>query len=130
MKMNEDKSHLLVFGSNGEEVSINISGSLIQKSDKKILLGVKLDRRLNFKNHISNLYMKVSQKPDVLARVSKYMEKSKLELTMTLFVMSHFSSCPLFWMFHDRKSYNKINKIHERALRISTRIVLLTLRVY
>ena len=32
--------------------------------------------------------------------------------------MSHFSYCPLVWMFHDRKSYNKINKIHERALRI------------
>ena len=29
-----------------------------------------------------------------------------------------FSYCPLVWMFHDRKSYNKINKIHERALRI------------
>ena len=32
--------------------------------------------------------------------------------------MSHFSYCPLFWMFHDRKSYNTINKFHERALRI------------
>ena len=32
--------------------------------------------------------------------------------------MSHFSYCPLVWMFHDRKSNNKINKIHERALRI------------
>ena len=59
-----------------------------------------------------------SQKVNVLARVSKYMEKSKLDLTMTSFVISHFSYCPLVWMFHDRRSYNKINKIHERALRI------------
>ena len=36
----------------------------------------------------------------------------------TSFVISHFSYCPLGWMFHNRKSYNKINKIHERALRI------------
>ena len=33
-------------------------------------------------------------------------------------IMSHFSYCPLVWMFHDRASNNKINKIHERALRI------------
>ena len=46
------------------------------------------------------------------------MKKSKLELTIIYFVMSHFSYCPLVWMFHNRKSYNKINKIHERALRI------------
>ena len=35
MKMNEDKSHLLVFGSKGEDVSVNISGSLIQESDER-----------------------------------------------------------------------------------------------
>ena len=118
IKMNEDKSHLLVFGSKGEDVSVNISGSLIQESDEEKLLGLTLDRRLNFKNHVSNLCKKASQKLHALARVSKYMEKSKLELTMISFVMSHFSYCPLVWMFHDRKSYNKINKIHERALRI------------
>ena len=37
---------------------------------------------------------------------------------MTSFFMTHFSYCPLAWIFHDRKSYNKINKIHERAQRI------------
>ena len=118
MKMDEDKSHLLVFGSKGEDVSVNISGSLIQESDKEKLLWMTLDRRLIFKNHVSNLCKKASQKLHALARVSKSMEKSKLELTMTSFVMSHFSYCPLVWIFHDRKSYNKINKIHERALRI------------
>ena len=33
---------------------------------------------------------------------------------MNSFVMSHFSYCPLV---NDRKSYNMINKIHERALK-------------
>ena len=75
-----------------------------------------LDRRLNFKNHVSYLWKKASQKLHALARVSEYMEKSKLELIITSFVMSHFSYCPLVWMFHDRKSYSEINKIHERAL--------------
>ena len=32
--------------------------------------------------------------------------------------MSRFSYCPLVWMFHDRASNNKINKVRERALRI------------
>ena len=35
MKMNEDKSHLLVFGSKSEDVSVNISGSLMQESDER-----------------------------------------------------------------------------------------------
>ena len=61
MKMNDDKSHLLVFGSNDGEVSASISGPLIQESDEKKLLGLTLDRRLNFKNHVSNLCRKASQ---------------------------------------------------------------------
>ena len=35
MKMNEDKSHLLSFGREDEEVSVSISGSLIH--DEKLL---------------------------------------------------------------------------------------------
>ena len=77
-----------------------------------------IDKILNFKTHVTNLCKKASQKLHALARVSRYMDKPQLELTMTSFVMSHFSYCPLVWMFHDRKSNNKINKIHERALRI------------
>ena len=118
MKMNEDKSHLLVFGNKDDKVTVNISGSLIKESDEEKLLGVTLDKTLNFKNHVTNLCKKASQKLHALARVSRYMDKPQLELTMTSFVMSHFSYCPLVWMFHDRKSNNKINKIHERALRI------------
>ena len=35
-----------------------------------------------------------------------------------MFIESQFSYCPLVWMFHDRNINMKINKIHERALRI------------
>ena len=90
MKMNEDRSNLLVFGSKGDVASVSISGPFIQESDEEKLLGLTLDRRLNFKNHVSNLCKKASQKLHALARVSKYMEKSKLELIITSFIMSHF----------------------------------------
>ena len=59
-------------------------------------------QKTEFQNHVSILCTKASQKLHALVRVSEYMEKSKLELTMTSVVMSHFSYCPLFWMFHDR----------------------------
>ena len=111
-------SQLFVFSSKDEEVCVSTSGSLIQESSEEKLLGLTLDRRLNFKNHVSNLCKKASQKLYALARASKYIERPKLELTMTSFVMSRFCYCPLVWMFHDRKSYNKINRIHGRALRI------------
>ena len=38
---------------------------------------------------------------------------------MKSFVTSQFSYCPLIWMFHSRRLNNKINSIHERALKIT-----------
>ena len=36
---------------------------------------------------------------------------------MIVFVESQFNYCPLIWMFPSRTMNNKINRIHERALR-------------
>ena len=37
---------------------------------------------------------------------------------MKAFITSQFSNYPLIWMFHNRNLNNKINRIHERALRL------------
>ena len=34
------------------------------------------------------------------------------------FVISQFSYCPLLWMFHSRNAKNRVDKIHERTLRL------------
>ena len=38
---------------------------------------------------------------------------------MKTFIESQFNYCPLIWMFHSRTMNNRINNIHERALRIA-----------
>ena len=45
-------------------------------------------------------------------------KKMKLIIQNT-FILSHFNYCPLIWMFNDRNIDKKINKIQERALRIT-----------
>ena len=47
------------------------------------------------------------------------MESEKLRLLMKAFVMSQFSYCSLIWMFYNRNLNAKINRIHERALRVA-----------
>ena len=47
------------------------------------------------------------------------MGSSKLRVLLRSFVISQFQYCPLVWMFHSRQLNNKINRIHERALRIA-----------
>ena len=82
------------------------------------LLGVKIDNEFKFKEHVTNICNKVSQKLHALARISSYMKVDKLRLILKAFIESQFQYCPLVWMFHSRALNNRINRLHERALRL------------
>ena len=62
---------------------------------------------------------KASQKLNALGRIARHMNIQKQRTIMKSFITSQFSYCPLIWMFHSRRLNNKINSIHERALRIT-----------
>ena len=113
MKSNNDKCHLII--SSQDEVSIQIGRDKIVNEKSVKLLGVTIDQKLNFSEHVENLCRKASMKLHALARVSKYMSINKRRIIMKAFIESQFGYCPLVWMFHNRTMNNKINKIHERA---------------
>ena len=117
LKLNTDKCHLLV--SNHKEcVFINAADDIIECEISVKLLGVTIDNKLNIHEHVSIICKKASQKLHALARISNLMSKDKLRILMKAFIESQFGYCPLIWMFHSRTLNNRINRLHERALRL------------
>ena len=117
MKANSGKSHLLMSGT--ETTHANVDGSMIKSSQKEILLGINLDSELKFEDHVNFMCKKASQKLYALARIAPFMDLKQRRNIMKAFVESQFGYCPLIWMFHCRVLNNKINRIHEKALRIT-----------
>ena len=115
--MNADKCHLLVCNYD-KDVSLILKNEVIDCSKSVKLLGITIDRKLNFNDHVSKLCKKVSTKLHALARISNIMSQDKIRLLMKSFIESQFSYCPLVWMFHSRALNNRINKLHERGLRL------------
>ena len=115
MKSNDDKCKLIT---TKENTSVKIGNDIIKSSNPVKLLGITIDNKLNFKEHLTNIYKKVSNKLHGLARVSNYMSTHKLGIIMKAFIESQFQYCPLVWMFHSRTLNNRTNKLHERALRL------------
>ena len=70
MKLNQDKCHLLVFGYKNENVLANLGNEKIWESNKQKLLGLDIDRNLNFNDHVSSLCRRAGNKVSVLARLS------------------------------------------------------------
>ena len=120
MKLNEDKCHFMVFGvKTDEDIRINIGNCTVKNSHEEKLLGVLIDANLSFEKHVSNICRKAGNKLFALSRMSAYLGTDKLRLLMKAFVTSQFQYCPLVWMFHSRRMNSKINRLHERALRIA-----------
>ena len=67
-KGNPDKCHFLV--NTNEKTKINIGEFSIENSDCEKLLGVKIDNKLTFDCHMSDMCKKASRKINALARVA------------------------------------------------------------
>ena len=114
-KANPDKFHFI--SSSFDIISfLQIDQYQIYKSKCEKLLGIKVDHKLTFEDHVSSICCKAAQKLHALARVSHFMTAPQRRSIMKAFINSQFGYCPLVWMFHSRK--NRINNLHERALRL------------
>ena len=116
LKTNPGKNHLLL--STKTPINVSIGDVLLTTSITETLLGIAIDSELSFDQHLCSICSKASKKLHVLGRISGYMPFEKRMILMKAFIESQFNYCPLIWMFHSRTMNNKINRIHERALRI------------
>ena len=117
MKGNTDKYHLIMSTNNNPE--IQVGDSLIKANGCEKLVGLKIDYKLNFDNHVNSLCKKANNKLRALARATPYMNIEKKKLLMNSFFNAQFNYCPLLLMLHSRCNNNKIKHLHERYLRLT-----------
>ena len=77
-------------------------------SEEVDILGIKIDRRLFFHQHIKSISKKAGQKLSALLRI-----------IYNKMIKCQFNYSPLVWLFCSRKSNNLIDKVQERALRLT-----------
>ena len=118
MKMNAEKCHLLISGNKHEHIWAKIGEHKIWEESKVKLLGVIIDNKLNFEEHVNSLCNKANKQLTALIRLGKFLSFEKKRNLLKAFIESQFKYCPLIWMFHSRNLNNKINHLHERGLRL------------
>ena len=123
MMPNQGKCHLLVAEIDHKSYASNsyifLENAFLENEESVKLLGVTVDKNLDFNEHITCLLKKGNQKLHALMRISKFItDRDKLKLIMRTFIKSQFNFCPLVWMCHSRELNHKINHLHERALRV------------
>ena len=87
-----------------------------------MLLGVHVHYKLKFDIHVKTICKKAHRKLSILSRITNYIELPKRCILKNVFFKNFFkfffNYCLIIWMFHSRCLNNRINRLHERCLRI------------
>ena len=119
MKLNEEKCELLVCGYRFEQLWIKLGDNKTWEKSLVKLLGVTIDNELKFYKYVAKICVKANRKLSVLLKLSKFLCLDKWRTLFKSFIEAQFKYCPLIWMFCSRNSNKKINRLHERALRLA-----------
>jgi hypothetical protein len=125
MVLNASKTKvLLVTGKRMEkklsdtELKITVSGKEIEQVASQKLLGVKLDKNLDFNEHIDDLCKKVSQRIGVLKQIKRNLpiEERKLYYNAMIKPLVLYGSC--VWSSTSSDNIDRIYKLQKRAARV------------
>ena len=81
------------------------------------ILGVEVDSRLRFSEHVAGPCKKAGRHINALSRMSKTFDVPTKLIIMQTFVLSHFNFCPTVWHFCKSCDTLKIEKVQYRALK-------------
>ena len=119
MKANPGKFQFMLLGKNRrEKYVLDINGILVKESDSVTLLGVTIDNKLRFKQHISKISRSAFYKLRALRRIRNFLTVEKSHILAKAFINSQFNYAALIWMFSGKRNLAKINRIHSRTLKI------------
>ena len=116
MKASPGKLQFMILGDKSHHRHIlKINSIKVKASDDILLLGIKIDKKLTFKQHIENLCRKAQYKLYALRRIRKFLTVEKAKILGNAIIDCQFNYTPLVWMFCRKTLYSKIEKIHHKT---------------
>ena len=100
-----------------EKTCIIVKNKSIAETDSLMLLGIAVDCKLNFNEHISNVCRKASQRIGVIMRLRNLIPtEAKLQLYKSA-ILPHLTYCHLVWHFCRASDTRKLERVQERGMR-------------
>ena len=110
-----------------ENICFNLGENIVNCEDSVKLLGVTIDFKLDFDEHISNVCKKASRQLNVLKRIGGHLCKLGKLNVYYYFIMSKFNYCPLTWHFVVKKIQKRLRKYKKGPFGLSIEIMILAM---
>ena len=123
LTLNLDKTVCLLFDrKQNQEIKLNIGGHILQSTDTVKLLGVWIDKQLDWNKHISMLKIKLKQNIHLLSTSRKFLTNQSLKLLYYAHIYSHLTYGLVVWgNMVCPSTINSLQKIMNKCFRIITK---------
>ena len=121
LSLNIKKTHFMIFSSKNKShpnVCINIDGETINETAKTKFLGVIIDDKLSWKDHILYISGKLARGTGVLLKVRRYLMKETLISLYYSFVYPYLIYCNHVWGLACKTHMNTLFLLQKRIIRI------------
>ena len=121
LSLNISKTHYMLFSNKKiiqPNVTIEINGQPITCVTKTKFLGVIIDNKLTWKEHISYICGKVAKGIWIISKVRKYLNKNTLLDLYNSFIYPYRTYCNQVWGLSCQSYMNALVKLQKRAIRI------------
>jgi len=124
LSLNAKKTEVMLFQPKNKKeftkMTLKIKETKISVSNKVKYLGVILDSRLTWRDHLSELSKKLSRANGLLSKIRHYADTGTLVSLYYSLFHSHMTYGSLAWGSARKDELNRIQKLQNQALRIMT----------
>ena len=98
-------------------LTLTLGTNLIEQVEKHKMLGLLIDSRLTWNNHVESLIKRVSKNIFLLTKLKKYTSTENLKLYFDAHIMSHINYVSSIHDGCTKENFNNINTVHRKAVR-------------
>ena len=128
LSLNVAKTALMIIGSRQrlntqcDEVDIRIDDEMIKRVNLTKSLGLTIDDRLSWSNHVDEICRKVSSAIGALKRIRPFISANTALQIYNALILPHFDYCSPVWDCLSGQSSDKLQKLQNRAARVITKL--------
>ena len=119
VSFNPSKTQFIVFSNRKTTASnINFQDTTIFASPSLTLLGVNIDRKLLWTNHVTSVYKNASRKMGLLYKTKHYFNSNQLLTIYNSHIRSQMEYCSPLWGGCCQTALNRLNRLQNRAIQL------------
>jgi hypothetical protein len=123
LSLNVKKCNFMIFTTKklNYDITLKIDNLCIDKVTKTKFLGVIINEKLSWENHIQLIMNKVSKSIGILRRIQNKIPDIVLRNLYFTLVNPYFEYCNLIWATSPSGNLNKLFRLQKRAIRLITK---------